>query len=145
MIGIIICIAGDYFLFGRFDYSRKVYFLLQHELCNMLEQKIKLICSAHEQKLNNFIIVENLRESFNQVYTNLATSGESIKFSLTSSVETKQKVNEFSIIIWQLRKVAFGLYYAECILKDHSKSIEHQERFKHLMDKARHNFISLRD
>lgn len=145
MIGIIICIAGDYFLFGRFDYSRKVYFLLQHELCNMLEKKINMICNAHEQKLNRFLIVENLRDSFNQVYTNVANSGESIKFSLTSSAETKRKVNEFSIIIWQLRKVAFGLYYAECILQDSKASQEHLERFKHLMDKARHNFISLRD
>jgi hypothetical protein len=144
VIGIIICIAGDHFLFRRFDYSRKVYFLLQHELCNTLEKKIDMIRSAHEQKLNRYLIVENLRESFNQIYSNIATSGESIRLSLTTNAETKQKINEFSIIIWQLRKVGFGLYYSECILQDDKASQEHLERFKYLLDKARHNFISLR-
>lgn len=144
VIGIIICIAGDHFLFRRFDYSRKVYFLLQHELCNTLEKKIDMIRSAHEQKLNRYLIVENLRESFNQIYSNIATSGESIRLSLTTNAETKQKINDFSIIIWQLRKVGFGLYYSECILQDDKASQEHLERFKHLLDKARHNFISLR-
>lgn len=144
VIGIIICIAGDHFLFRRFDYSRKVYFLLQHELCNTLEKKIDMIRSAHEQKLNRYLIVENLRESFNQIYSNIATSGESIRLSLTTNAEIKQKINDFSIIIWQLRKVGFGLYYSECILQDDKASQEHLERFKHLLDKARHNFISLR-
>lgn len=145
VIGILICIAGDYFLFGRFDYSRKVYFLLQHELCNTLENKIEGIRNAQAQNSNRFLLVENLRDSFNQTYNNVAITGESIIYSLTSNIETKQKVAEFGIIIWQLRKVAFGLYYSECVLRDQQASEEHLERFRHLMDKARHNFISLRD
>ncbi|TXI99775.1 MAG: FUSC family protein [Neisseriales bacterium] len=145
VIGIIICIAGDYFLFRRFDYSRKVYFLLQHELCNMLEKKIEMIRNAHKQKLNRYLIVENLRESFNQAYTTIATSAESIRLSLNTNAETKQKINDFDITIWQLRKAVFGLYYSECILQHNQSSEEHLERFKHLIDKARRNFISLRN
>lgn len=145
VIGIIICIAGDHFLFRRFDYSRKLYFLLQHELCNMLEKKIEMIRNAHKQKLNRYLIVENLRESFNQAYTTIATSAESIRLSLNTNAETKQKINDFDITIWQLRKAVFGLYYSECILQHNQSSEEHLERFKYLIDKARHNFISLRN
>ncbi len=145
VIGIIICISGDYFLFGRFNYSRKVYFLLQHEVCDMLEVKLKNICRAHETKQNILLLVEDLRDSFNFSYSSIATSGESIRSSLTNSRATKSKVVEFELILWQLRKVVFGVYYAECILKDPVSSLDHQQRFKELMIKARQNMISLRD
>ena len=145
VIGIIICLSGDYFLFGRFNYSRKVYFLLQHEVCRMLESKLNKICSAGETGLNPLLLVEDLRDSFNQSYSSIATSAESIRSSLTNSKSTKTKVVAFELILWQLRKVVFGVYYAECVLKDPASSAEHQQRFRLLMTQARQNMISLRD
>ena len=145
VIGIIICISGDYFLFGRFNYSRKVYFLLQHDVCEMLEAKLKNICRFHETQQNILLLVEDLRDSFNSGYSSVATSGESIRSSLTNNRATKNKVVEFELILWQLRKVVFAVYYAECVLQDPASSMEHQQRFRVLMAKARQNMITLRD
>lgn len=145
VIGIIICISGDYFLFGRFNYSRKVYFLLQHDVCEMLEAKLKNICRFHETQQNILLLVEDLRDSFNSGYSSVATSGESIRSSLTNNRATKSKVVEFELILWQLRKVVFAVYYAECVLQDPASSMEHQQRFRVLMAKARQNMITLRD
>ena len=145
VIGIIICISGDYFLFGRFNYSRKVYFLLQHDVCDMLEAKLKNICRFHETQQNIILLVEDLRDSFNSGYSSIATSGESIRSSLTNNLATKSKVVEFELILWQLRKVDFAVYYAECFLKDPVRSLGQQQRFRVLMAKARQNMITLRD
>jgi hypothetical protein len=91
------------------------------------------------------LLVEDLRDSFNHSYSSIATSSESIRSSLTNSKITKTRVVKFELILWQLRKVIFGLYYAECVLKDPVSSAEHQQRFKLLMTQARQNMISLSD
>lgn len=142
IIGIVICICGDYFLFRRFDYSRKVYALLQYDICNMLNQKVKMICEPDDKRLNRLLLIENIRDSFNSVYASIGNSGDGLLHSFTTSREIKNKVREFNIKIWQLRKVVFAIYYAKCHLND-SKSVEmHLKRFHFLIQEAKQNYVS---
>lgn len=144
IIGVIICICGDYFLFRKFDYSRKVYAFLQYDICNVLNQKVKMINEPDEIRLNNLLLIENIRDSFNSIYAGVSNSGDSLLHSFTTSKETKGKVQEFNLKIWQLRKVVFAIYYARCHLKDNAMVEMHLKRFHILMNEAKRNYISWR-
>lgn len=142
MIGIIICICGDYFLFRKFDYSRKVYSFLQYDVCNILTQKIKMINEPDITRLNHFLLIENIRDSFNSIYASINNSGDSLLHSFTTPADVKEKVREFHLKIWQLRKVVFAIYYARCHLNDDEAVNIHLNRFNELIKEAKKSYVS---
>ncbi|MDD3267465.1 MAG: FUSC family protein [Burkholderiales bacterium] len=141
MIGIIICVCGDYFLFRKFDYSRKVYAFLQYDLCNVLTQKVKMINEPDDIRLNHFLLIENIRDSFNSIYASINNSEDSLLQNFTTSREIKEKVREFHLKSWQLRKVVLAIYYARCHLKDDEAVTMHLNRFQNLMKEAKKNYV----
>ena len=145
IIGIVVCIGGDYFLFRRFYYSRKLYFLLQRELCLTLEQKVERMFSSAELGLNAYLVVEDLRNTLNGRFSEITNSATSLKYDLRSNQLIKYKVDQFDKIMWELRRQIYAIYYCRFVRKDHIAAKNNYTNFQMLITKARNSFIAYRD
>lgn len=143
MIGIFICIGGDYFLFSRFKYSKKVYYVLQHELCNLLEEQLLLIQDFHQKHMNAVILVDKIRERLNGKFSELNTSGNSLLFDMKIDNKTKNMVKHFDEIAWYLRREVYAVFYCTSILEDKAASVIHLARFQELLIQAKDSIIKL--
>lgn len=145
IIGIVVCIGGDYFLFRRFNYSRKLYFLLQRELCLTLEQKVERMISSEKLGLNAYLIVEDLRNTLNGRFSEIVNSATSLKYDLRSNQLVKYKVDQFDKIMWELRRQIYAIYYCQFVRKDPDTTKNNYVSFQTSIAKARNNFITYKD
>ena len=142
ILGIVVCIGGDYFLFKRFNYSRKLYFLLQRELCITLEGKVERMLNSEILGLNAYLVVEDLRNTLNGKFSEIATSATSLNYDLRSDEILKYKIQRFDQIMWQMRRQFYAIYYCNFVKKDQIATIDHYQMFKDLIDSGKNNFIS---
>jgi hypothetical protein len=136
-IGIFIVIACDYFLFNAYHYSRKLYFMNQLSVVELLKNAVKNIERASINQENTAIFIEKLRDEFNETYLNLETSCESLQADLKIQSEQYEKIEQFRSICWKLRQIIFALTFSQLILKSEEKTQKHLEQFKTLIAEAK--------
>lgn len=142
IIGIIVCIGGDYFLFKKFNYSRKLYFLLQRELCITLEGKVERMLNSEMLGLNAYLVVEDLRNTLNGKFSEITTSATSLNYDLRSDDILRYKIQRFDQIIWQMRRQIYAIYYCKFVRKDQLATTHHYQKFEESIIAAKNNFIS---
>lgn len=142
IIGIVVCIGGDYFLFRRFNYSRKLYYLLQRELCTTLEGKVERMLNSEMLGLNAYLVVEDLRNTLNGKFSEIVTSATSLNYDLRSDEILKYKIQHFDQIMWQMRRQIYAIYYCKFVKKDQIAATHHYQRFEESIIAAKNNFIS---
>lgn len=143
IIGILICLCSDYILFAKFNYSKKVYFLLQHELCTMLMQKLEKILHAQQTKSNKYLLVDDLRHSLNHKFLEISSCHESLLHDFRTDFSSKIKILEFQKLLFKLRKELFAIYYCACVLKDHNQIAMHLEHFEGYLVQAKNNYLTM--
>lgn len=143
IIGIAICISADHFLFNRFNYSGKVYSSLQHELLQIIQQRMHEVMQEPEKQKNSLVLIKSIRDSFNIIFTEISNSGAGILNSHTTSPELKQQVQEFSDISWRLRMLVSAVYFANCVLKDRALYEEHIAEYNKLLGAAKQLLIKV--
>lgn len=143
IIGIAICISADHFLFNRFNYSGKVYSSLQHELLQIIQQRMHEVMQEPEKQKNSLVLIKSIRDSFNIIFTEISNSGAGILNSHTTSPELKQQVQEFSDISWRLRMLVSAVYFANCVLKDRALYEEHIAEYNKLLSAAKQLLIKV--
>ncbi|AHE66256.1 FUSC family protein [Legionella oakridgensis] len=136
IIGIMIIIAGDYFLFRAYRYSQKLYLYHQLMVYDFLRDIIVKIEQARLQEINSFQFIEQLRNEFNEHFAPIAISSENLKLDLKASAEMKQQVEIFQETIWKIRRLVFALCFSEVILPSPMATREHLHRYHQLMTKA---------
>lgn len=131
---ILICLGADYVVFSKFNYSRKVYFLLQFEACKMFEEKCEKIVLSHK-----------LNKEMDNLFIDIENSKESLLKDLRTDQETKERLIQFANILPRLRNEIYSIYYRVHILKESQPEIQiHILEFKKILEQAKNNFISVR-
>lgn len=143
IIGIVICIAADHFLFNKFNYSGKVYSVLQQELLQIIDQRMNEVMQEPEKQKNSLVLIKSIRESFNSIFAEISTSSAGILNSHTTSPELKKQVQEFSDISWRLRMLVSAVYFANCVLKDQALFEEHGREYHTLFAHAKQLLIKV--
>ncbi len=143
ILGIVICIGGDYFIFAKFKYPRKAYYVLQHELCNLLQEKLELILAYEKSKMNAYILVENLRDSLNNKFSEICTSGDSLVYDLKTDNHTREQVKIFDKLMWELRREIYAIYFCHCKLGNQRDLAIRVNRFNEMLNQARANLIKI--
>lgn len=142
IIGIAICVASDYILFNRFNYSGKAYRVLQEELIEIVEARLAEITMDLPKRLNRLVIIKKIRDNFNNVFTELIASSSGLLTSHSSSEELKATVREFSDLSWQLRKEISAIYIANCIVVDDEVLLQkHLAKLEELLVIARKKLL----
>lgn len=136
-IGIFIVIACDYFLFNAYHYSRKLYFLNQLSVFELLKNTVKNIERAAKNQENSAIFIEKLRDEFNEAYLNLETSCESLQADLKTQSDQYEKIEQFRSVCWKLRQIIFALTFSQLILKSEEKTQKNLEQFNIFIAKAK--------
>lgn len=144
IIGIAICVASDYILFNRFNYSGKAYRVLQEELLGVIQAQLGDILEDKKVRKNRLILIKHMRDNFNNIFGQISASAEGLLISYSSSEELKNTVRRFSEISWQLRIETSAIYVANCILDEDAILIErHLQKFKLLLSEARNNLLKI--
>lgn len=143
VVGVFICLGGDYILFKRFNYSRKLYYLLQRELCIILKQKVQYMLENENKNL--LVVVEDLRTVLNTKFAEINNSATSLKYDLRSDKITKANVVQFETAMWKLRKDIYSIYYCQYVNKDAVKLQENVNRFYNSLHIAEKNFITYKE
>ncbi|WP_133128502.1 FUSC family protein [Legionella nagasakiensis] len=136
VIGIMIVIAGDYFLFHAYRYSQRLYLFHQLQVYGFLRDIVPRIEQAHVQAINGFQFVEKLRNEMTEHFAPIAISSENLKLDLKVSAAMKQQVEAFQETIWEIRRLVFALCFSEVILPSPIAASEHLHRYHQLMAKA---------
>lgn len=141
LIGIIIVLLGDYFLFHSYRYSHKLYLFHQMMVYSFFNEKIKAIRQCQQEKTNTFLFIERLRDQIIERFSPIAISSENLKLENKVSATTKEKIEIFQCTIWELRRLLFALCMSELVLKSPEATEKQAQKFEELMKKAQINFI----
>jgi uncharacterized membrane protein YccC len=141
LIGIIIVLMGDYFLFQSYRYSHKLYLFHQMLVYNFFKEQIKEISLCRQEQRSTFLFIERLRDQIIQHFAPIAVSSENLKLEYNISPKSIEQMDVFQNTIWEIRRLLFALCMSELILKSSEATEEHLQKFDELMSKARANFI----
>jgi uncharacterized membrane protein YccC len=141
LIGIIIVLLGDYFLFQSYRYSHKLYLFHQKMVYNFFKEKIQAITQCHQKKTNTFLFIERMRDQIIEHFSPIAISSENLKLEAKVNEHTKEKIETFQSTIWEMRRLLFALCMSELVLNSPSATERHLQKFEGLMNTARENFI----
>ncbi len=141
LIGIIIVLTGDYFLFQSYRYSHKLYFFHQMMLYNFFKEKIKEIDFCQQKNKSTFLFIERMREQIIDQFAPIAISSENLKLENKVSKQTKEQIENFQSSVWEIRRLLFALCMSELVLESPNKTERHRQRFHDLMIRAKENFI----
>ena len=140
-IGIVIVLAGDYFLFNSYRYAQKLYLLHQIMVYDFLKEIEQRILDAAANGSNSFIFIEKLRDDFNKIYIPTTTSAESLKLDLKTNATMQQQIVHFQEKIGELRRLAFAICFSEFMLKSPVSTAKHLRQYHQLLKKTRALFI----
>ncbi|MFC3908957.1 FUSC family protein [Legionella dresdenensis] len=141
LIGVIIVLVGDYFLFQSYRYSQKLYFFHQLMIYNYFKDKVQEINLCHQQNANTFLFIERTRDQMIAHFAPIAISSENLKLENKVSPESKEQIDLFQCTIWEIRRLLYALCMSELILKSPENTEKHLQHFQALMLKAKQNFI----
>lgn len=144
IIGIAICISADHFLFNRFNYSGKVYRLLQEQIIIVSNKLVDNVMQEEPVRKNKLVLMKRIRDSFNTTFSELSVSSDGILNSHTSSREMKELVKSFSELSWKIRIEVSAIYMANCVVKDDEDLLnKHLQKFYMLIDEANNNLLKV--
>ncbi len=141
LIGIIIVLVGDYFLFQSYRYSHKLYFFHQMMLYNFFKEKIQEIHLCRQKGKNTFLFIERLRDQLIEHFAPIAISSDNLKLENKVGAKTKEQIELFQSTIWEVRRLLFALCMSELVLESPDNTERHLQRFQELMIKVKENFI----
>lgn len=145
LLGILIVLIGDYFLFQAFRYSQRLYLFHQIMTYEFLNDIVQQITTCNTEKINTFLFVEKLRGQVIKHYIPISISSENLKLDFKTSQYTKKRIDIFQETIWEIRRLIFALCISEFVLHSSTTTEKHLQRFKLLMNKARTHFIQFED
>ncbi|VEG91814.1 FUSC family protein [Legionella spiritensis] len=143
LIGIIIVMTSDYFLFGTYQYSQKLYLYHQIMIYDLLKNTGREIQQARDNEVNSVLFIERLRNNFIHKFSLIETSSENLMLDLKASEPIKQRVQSFHKLIWEIRRLIFALNFSELLVPSPEASRTHWLRYTTLMAKARQEFINI--
>lgn len=141
LIGIIIVLLGDYFLFQSYRYSHKLYLFHQKMVYNFFKERIQAITECHQKKTNTFLFIERMRDQIIEHFSPIAISSENLKLENKVNEKTKQKIDVFQSTIWEMRRLLFALCMSELVLNSPAATEKHLQKLQVLMKQAKDNFI----
>ncbi|MDC0534440.1 FUSC family protein [Francisellaceae bacterium] len=140
IIGICICMSGDFLLFTKFQYSRRNYAIMQREICLLMHRTVNQLVRLKDRPYSNMRI-QNIRESYSIVFAKIAMSGDSIQHDFRATSEAAEKIKKFNDIIWEMRTETAAISYCILLSKDHAALDRHVKRFETLLTEAKTYYI----
>ncbi|CDZ77144.1 integral membrane protein, YccS/YhfK family [Legionella massiliensis] len=141
LIGVIIVLSGDYFIFQSYRYSQKLYFFHQMLIYNFFKNKVKEINHCRQQGKNAFLFIERTRYQVIEHFAPISISSENLKLENKVSAKSKEQIDLFQETIWEIRRLLFALCMSELVLSSPEKTERHLQRFNDLMSRAKENFV----
>lgn len=141
LLGIVIVLTGEYFLFQSYRYSHKLYLFHQMIVYNFFKEVQQKINNCQAQDVNTFLFLEHTRDEVIRHFAPIIVSSENLKLEKKTSEQTRQQIENFQKTIWDLRRLLFALCISKFVLKSTEATEKNQQQFKVLMSKARSNFI----
>jgi uncharacterized membrane protein YccC len=140
IIGICICVAGDFLLFTKFQYSRRNYAIMQREICLLMHRTISQLLQLKDRP-HSFMRMQKIRESYGIAFAKIATSGDSIQHDFRASPEAAEKIKKFNDIIWEMRTETAAISYCLLLSKDYVALDRHVTKFHELLNEAKRYYI----
>lgn len=144
LIGILIVVMGDYFLFQSYRYSHRLYLFHQIMVFNFFKKGVRAINKCKKEKGNTFLFIERLRDQIISNFGPIAISSENLRLENKVNASTRQRIEVFQKTIWELRRLLFALCMSELVIKSPGATEKHLEKLHQLMKIARDNFIFLK-
>ncbi len=141
LIGIFLCLIGDYLFFRRYDYTRKLYRFHQLEVYRTLVKHMNMVTRHDVKNSNRFILIDKLRSNLNQIFVNITTSGDGLFYGYDTQEATKDNIKNFKESMWQMRKLIFVAYHAKCVSQDDLMALECKAKFDEQAKIAQRSFI----
>lgn len=143
VIGAMIVLISDYFMFDSYQYSRQLYFLHQLMVYDFFKQQRRQLKTKNRKISNRFLFLERLRSECNALFVLINLSADNLYLELKAEAGMRQRINEFQATIWALRRLLFAISYGQLTL-DSATAVESQmAEFNHLLDQARKQFIQV--
>lgn len=142
VIGAVIVLTADYFLFQQYRYSYKLYLFHQMMVYRFLHEALQRITRCRESQSNNFLFIERMRDHIIQYFAPILVSSDNLSLEHHVSAEDKERIVLFQNTIWELRRLLFALCMSELVLKSPEVTEKHRQQFQRLMHIAKDNFIT---
>ncbi len=140
IIGILICMAGDFLLFTKFQYSRRNYAIMQREVCLLMHRTVSQLIQLKDRPYST-MRMQKIRESYSITFATIAISGDSIKHDFRVSPIAAEKIKKFDEHIWEMRTETAAISYCVLLSRDYDALDQHVARFNRLLEEAKQYFI----
>ena len=106
-----------------------------------MEEQVRRIQNAAQNGTNQFILIDQLRSSLNNRFSEIALSTQGMLHDIKISRAEKLKIAQFEKIIYSARKEIGAIHYCTLIINDPEYAQKHFTYFNNFLLEARQNFI----
>lgn len=143
LIGIMIILIGDHFLFNSYQYDLKSYLFNQLTVYDCLKKTVNELRETPIDAIGTYAFMKRLYTQFNEIYSLIAISANSLSLDFNTSSSIRQQIEAFQHTIWELRLEIFSLTSALMILKTEKEVQKHLLRYEELMKVAKQQFLKI--